>query len=408
MNNSHTLEFKGTVSNFFGIWFSNLFFSIITLGIYSAWAKVKTMRYFYSNTYLEKTSLEYHATPIQILKGRIVAIICVAVWVGANALSSTISLIMLPLFFIALPYLMWSNARFDSAMTSYNNVHFSFQGKLRHAYLALMVKPILILGSALIFTCGLYMTAINTENMLFIILLIIFIPTAMLLAPAWIAFITHNYFINNYKYGDWSFSAAIKRKPFFKFYTISALINLAGIGITLVAIFLGFLSLAIFDEMKTVISTSQNPEQALGELLNGSGEFLVFASFFTLYLLMILIGVASAAYLSSRTRNYVFSQLQLAKENKKTEQDSDESKLNFDSTISASGLVMLKVSNFLILLISLGLALPWVAIRTARFYANNTHVIGNLASLEAIGERREYNSAVADEVAQAFDVGFGL
>jgi len=36
----HPLEFTGKGGEYFGIWIVNLFFSVLTLGIYSAWAKV--------------------------------------------------------------------------------------------------------------------------------------------------------------------------------------------------------------------------------------------------------------------------------------------------------------------------------------------------------------------------------
>ena len=36
----HPFKFTGKASEYFGIWIVNLFLSLITLGIYSAWAKV--------------------------------------------------------------------------------------------------------------------------------------------------------------------------------------------------------------------------------------------------------------------------------------------------------------------------------------------------------------------------------
>ena len=59
--------FSGTAAEYFGIWIVNLFLTIITLGIYSAWAKVRRLRYFYGNTWLDGHNFEYHARPIQIL-----------------------------------------------------------------------------------------------------------------------------------------------------------------------------------------------------------------------------------------------------------------------------------------------------------------------------------------------------
>src|SRR5436305_11873488 len=41
------LSFTGSGSEYFRIWIVNALLSIITLGIYSAWAKVRTLQYFY-------------------------------------------------------------------------------------------------------------------------------------------------------------------------------------------------------------------------------------------------------------------------------------------------------------------------------------------------------------------------
>src|SRR5438309_3489747 len=70
----HQFAFRGTGSEYFGIWIVNLLLTIITLGIYGAWAKVRTWRYFYANTFIGEHALDYHASPIRILIGRLIAV----------------------------------------------------------------------------------------------------------------------------------------------------------------------------------------------------------------------------------------------------------------------------------------------------------------------------------------------
>jgi hypothetical protein len=67
------IRFSGTAGEYFGIWIVNLFLTVITLGIYSAWAKVRKKRYFYGNTWLADGNFEYHGNPLAILKGRLLA-----------------------------------------------------------------------------------------------------------------------------------------------------------------------------------------------------------------------------------------------------------------------------------------------------------------------------------------------
>ena len=44
--------FKGTASEYFRIWIVNVGLTVLTLGFYGAWAKVRTRQFFYGNTYL--------------------------------------------------------------------------------------------------------------------------------------------------------------------------------------------------------------------------------------------------------------------------------------------------------------------------------------------------------------------
>ena len=115
------VNFKGKGNEYFGIWIVNILLSVITLGIYSAWAKVRNKRYFYGNTFIGSDSFEYHGKPMQILKGRIIALICVVAWGVSNQFAPQVALVLLLVFFALLPLLSRSNARFDSAMTSFRN-----------------------------------------------------------------------------------------------------------------------------------------------------------------------------------------------------------------------------------------------------------------------------------------------
>ena len=74
------MTFHGSGREFFGIWIVNIVLSLLTLGIYSAWAKVRTKKYFYGNTELAGDRFDYHATPKQILIGRVIAALVFVIW----------------------------------------------------------------------------------------------------------------------------------------------------------------------------------------------------------------------------------------------------------------------------------------------------------------------------------------
>src|SRR5258706_2352402 len=70
----HQFRFEGSGREYFKIWIVNLALSIVTLGIYSAWAKVRSKRYFYGNSYIGEHAFEYHGSPLGILVVRLIAL----------------------------------------------------------------------------------------------------------------------------------------------------------------------------------------------------------------------------------------------------------------------------------------------------------------------------------------------
>ena len=86
---THTEKFRfyGSGGEYFGIWFVNILLTLLTLGIYSAWAKVRTMQYFYGNTELAGGRFRFTASPLRILRGRIIAVALLALYVTSDLLS---------------------------------------------------------------------------------------------------------------------------------------------------------------------------------------------------------------------------------------------------------------------------------------------------------------------------------
>ena len=117
-NSPETLqfEFTGNAVEFFKIWIVNICLTIVTLGIYSAWAKVRTNKYFYGNTVLAGSSFEYLANPITILKGRLIAFALFVVYSVATA--------FFPLSATGIP---WSNP-----ISMISSLSGAFSGVLHH------------------------------------------------------------------------------------------------------------------------------------------------------------------------------------------------------------------------------------------------------------------------------------
>ncbi len=142
-----SIDFHGRAGEYFGIWISNLFLSIVTLGIYSAWAKVRRVRYFYNATRIQGTPFSYHATGKQILIGRVVSCVVIAVY---TLITTFVPLAVLPFsiaFAIALPWLINRSLRFQARMTSWRNVRFDWHGTYGKNFLFFLVCPLVAMLS---------------------------------------------------------------------------------------------------------------------------------------------------------------------------------------------------------------------------------------------------------------------
>ncbi len=124
LRRSEHLSFTGTANEYFRIWIVNLALSILTLGIYSAWAKVRRKKYFYGNTLLNDAAFEYIADPKAILKGRLIVVTTFVVLSLLEKFSGT------NLFWIVylgvLPYVVIKAGRFNATNSAFRNVRFRF------------------------------------------------------------------------------------------------------------------------------------------------------------------------------------------------------------------------------------------------------------------------------------------
>ena len=137
------LEFRGDGFEFFKIWIVNILLTILTLGIYSAWAKVRTNRYFYSNLYLDDRSFRYLASPIAILVGRIIAIVFLVTYIVSVELLPGPGLAVALILTLVMPYLIVRSIAFNHRMSAYRNIQFRFHGTYGEAVMALLVWPLL-------------------------------------------------------------------------------------------------------------------------------------------------------------------------------------------------------------------------------------------------------------------------
>jgi uncharacterized membrane protein YjgN (DUF898 family) len=213
-------QFNGKAGEYFSIWIANIFLSIITLGIYSAWAKVRRNRYFYANTFLLDSPFEYLADPVKILKGRLIvfALFCLY-YIPTKIFAGTFPpfvLLILAVFFllviVILPWILVKSFAFRARNSSYRNIRFRFRARYFEAMGIFVGLPLLSL-----LTLGiLYPYYVYRKN---------------------------RFIINNSNYGQRAFVLSVTSEGFYKIY-------LSSIGVfllcNLIAIFFMLPLLALF------------------------------------------------------------------------------------------------------------------------------------------------------------------
>ncbi len=141
---THQFQFYGKAGEFFKIWIVNTMLTILTLGVYSAWAKVRTRKYFYNNTLLMNAPFDYLADPVKILKGRLLVLAVVVLYSAAPIISPGFQLVFI---FMAVPLMPWviiKAMRFNLYNSSYRNIRFHFSAKYKEAVWVFIGLPVLV------------------------------------------------------------------------------------------------------------------------------------------------------------------------------------------------------------------------------------------------------------------------
>ena len=129
-----TFSFTGNAREYFGIWVVNTLLRIVTLGIYSPWAKVRRRRYFYGNTLLDDANFDFLADPLAILKGWFIAGIFFGLYSFASRTSPVVASVMMLAFMGISPWVMVRSRIFNLRNSSHRNIRFSFRPNYREAY----------------------------------------------------------------------------------------------------------------------------------------------------------------------------------------------------------------------------------------------------------------------------------
>ena len=119
-------QFTGSTAEYFRLWVVNLLFTLVTLGVFSAWAKVRKKKYFYGNTRIDGDTPDYFARPKAILKGRIVAALIVAAYLVCGEVYPASSYAFWAIGLLLLPWLATRALMFNARNSAFRGLRFDF------------------------------------------------------------------------------------------------------------------------------------------------------------------------------------------------------------------------------------------------------------------------------------------
>jgi uncharacterized membrane protein YjgN (DUF898 family) len=340
----HQMEFTGTTGEFFGIWIVNTVLTILTLGIYSAWAKVRTERYFYSNTKLGGSPFEFLANPIPILKGRLIAYAIVIVLTVAVQLN--LFFIIIPIYLLLLvsfPWLIYLSLRFRARYSAWRGLKFRFVDGVFEAYVNFMFKPML---------AGI---------------------TMYLLIP-WVKMSQHEYIGNGHRFGGKRFNFQGDLGKYFIPFLIGMGITI-GFGIVFFVVILG-----------------------MAFASDGGGGKPPGAFLYVMYPAMFLFYAAIFAvqfYVQTKFMNLFWNGLRLGAH-------------KFESTLRARDMIWLYFSNGIVILLTLGLGIPWAMIRMARYRAAHFNFVSSGSMDQFTAEFERTRDSTGAELADALDLDMDI
>lgn len=341
-------EFRGNAKEWFGIWIVNLLLTIVTIGIYSAWAKVRTKKYFYNHTYVEGRNFDYHATGKQILIGRLIVIAAIVVFQVIAAMAPILALVLLLGLLVVFPWLIVRSLAFNARMSSYSNVRFGFVGSVGQAFLMFLVYPILVLLTAYL-TLPILDRAVN------------------------------KYAINNHRLGQAEFNVEVALWPFYKAF-LFALAWIIAIGL------IGVLGTG-FNFMQFAESMNNPAGGDPAELI------MVMVMFYVLFFAAFL---PAAFIYAALTRNAVYNNTTLTGGHR------------FASNVTAPKMLWIAISNMVVVVCTLFLMLPWAQVRMARYLADHTGFALGGSLDDFITQQGGKGSAVGDAYTDLEGIDVGL
>lgn len=368
--------FTGSGDEYFRIWIVNIMLTILTLGIYSAWAKVRRLQFFYRHTQLAGASFDYHGDPVSILIGRVVALALVIAYNYASQRSLGAALVSVIALVVVLPWLLRNSFRFRLRYSSYRGLRFAFRASTQQAYATFLPFGIyaiaFLLLSAWAFNGDMRQNAdmINQDRAPWFFGATVVMTLAFGLLVPWLHQRLKVFQHGNAWFGRTAFSFSAKPGAFYGIYVRTGLLS---VGLVLA---LGLLVSA------TMVGVPRSSNYAPG------GVLLMLPLYLALY-------AAINAYFTAGIGNLVWNATELGEH-------------RLESTLRLWPLMKIQLTNAIFIVLTLGLFMPWAAVRLARYRAEQLVLLPASSLDEFVASSDQEVGAVGEEALEMFDFDIGL
>ncbi|MGL4574916.1 MAG: YjgN family protein [Burkholderiaceae bacterium] len=359
-------KFSGDGAEYFRIWLTNMAFTVMSLGLYSAWAKVRRLEYVYRNTRLADAHFMYDAQPFAILRGRLIAAVLFVIYYFYTELPAWIALVVLALLACAFPYLMWSGLRFKANRARHRGLRFIFSGSLSEAYQMYLPLIAVIVGptAVALATVGSVWEEGATALIGFgSLVMFVFLPWVHARLRRWIT--------NHTWYGQSKFSIDVPTRKFYGLYIKTIFV---AIGVGIVATSAGGL---LYSLASMLIAGRPAPLNFAVFLISAGLTYSVVVPFFV-----------------AKLQNLTWQATRLEG-------------VGFDCRLSAGALIWLTIKNLFLILVTLGLWRPFGWIRVMKMRIESVAWLGS-AALLAAHQTQTKGSTAGSEAADFFGADFGL
>lgn len=342
------VRFTGTGAEYFGIWIVNLLLTIVTLGIYSAWAKVRRLQYFYRHTELAGSSFDFHGSPIKILIGRLVAFAMLFAYNYTVRIQSRWTLVVFGAIALTMPLLLRNSLRFRLYNTSWRGVRFHFRGTVARAY-----KVFLLYGFVSLITVYIFAPFMHQR--------------------------VKSYQHNNTWFGktQCSFHAGAGQ-----FYAIYLVLLAAGVAFAILGGVSAISSIFIAAGEAQKHGGRINPYDTLKALV-------------ILYGLALIVAVSIGPVFRALITNLIWRNTRVGEH-------------LIECNISPLGLIWISFSNLVLIVLTLGLFIPWASVRLAKFQLEAVRLLPAGDLQQFVDAEPDDVGAVGEEAASAFDFDISL